>query len=339
MSDSVNTKPTVFVSYNWESKSNELVNKIQQETSDYIHLIRDKNAAEPWKSIEEFMQRIRTTDRALVVLSNKYLKSINCMYEISQLMKELDWEKKSMFVVMSSANKIYDAKKRLSYIDYWKKEAAALDRVLQKYGPSEGMSSREELNKIKGILLDIENIFIKVPRLLNAKESQAVEWLKKELGIKNDSNDSTEFVTSCRPKELESISELWEGYVPIHHVIEEVNLSAQNLDMRDMLFSFKSQIKSFEVKYDQKQFYLSEENREQIENFLDNLIAFAENTLQIHALTGTCRAIRANVGNIMLENTIRLQICQNKNNLLLADIHSDYQSFKDIMEKYHNVLS
>lgn len=337
MSDSVNTKPTVFVSYNWESKSNELVDKIQQETSDYIHLIRDKNSAEPWKSIEEFMQCIRTTDRALVVLSNKYLKSINCMYEISQLMKELDWKKKSMFIVMSSANKIYDAKKRLSYIDYWKTEAAALESVLQKYGPSEGMSSRDELNKIKEILIVIENVFTEVPRLLNAKASQAVEWLKKEFGIKNDSNDSIEAAISGRPKELESISELWEGYVPIHHAIENVNLSAQNLEMRDMLFSFKSQIKSFEVKYDQKQFYLGEENRERIENFLDNLIAFAENSILINALTRTCRAMQSNVGKIMIENTIRLQICQNKNDLLLASIHSDYQRFKNIMEKYYDV--
>ena len=50
------------------------------------------------------MKSIRTQDFAILVISDNYLKSVACMYEVIQLMKEDDWLSKTMIMLADDIN-------------------------------------------------------------------------------------------------------------------------------------------------------------------------------------------------------------------------------------------
>ena len=76
---------SLFISYNREQK--DFADKIESSARTICPVLRDTNDIAPWGSIEEFMNRIRKADYAVLLISDEYLKSINCMYEACQLYK------------------------------------------------------------------------------------------------------------------------------------------------------------------------------------------------------------------------------------------------------------
>lgn len=108
---------TVFLSYNWNDKEkvDEVDNFLSQKAN--ITVIRDVRNIGSWGSIKEFMKSIRDQEYAVLFISDMYLKSPNCMYEILELMKEKDYEKRIFPVVLN--NSIYSPFVRLEYIQYW----------------------------------------------------------------------------------------------------------------------------------------------------------------------------------------------------------------------------
>ena len=65
---------------------------------------RYKKKIGAWESITTFMKSIRTQDFAILVISDNYLKSVACMYEVIQLMKEDDWLSKTMIMLADDIN-------------------------------------------------------------------------------------------------------------------------------------------------------------------------------------------------------------------------------------------
>lgn len=53
-----------------------------------VSIRRDIRDISQWKSIREYMQTIRDMDYAILIVSDNYLKSFNCMYEVLELIKE-----------------------------------------------------------------------------------------------------------------------------------------------------------------------------------------------------------------------------------------------------------
>jgi internalin A len=75
----------IFISYNWEDDI-EFVERLDQAFSEKgVNLIRDIRAI-PYKGlINEFMERIGRGKCIVVVLSDEYLKSPYCMFELVQI--------------------------------------------------------------------------------------------------------------------------------------------------------------------------------------------------------------------------------------------------------------
>lgn len=82
----ISKKPTLFISYNWGSEENAI--KIEAALSECADIKRDKKSIKPWGNLVEFMNSIREQDFAVLIISDAYLKSVNCMYEVTQLMKD-----------------------------------------------------------------------------------------------------------------------------------------------------------------------------------------------------------------------------------------------------------
>lgn len=156
--ENIMNKPTVFISYNWGSEST--ADEVEIRLQPIAKVLRDKSSIKPWGSITEFMKRIRETDLVVVIVSDSYLKSVNCLYEVMQLLKDDNWKTHSMFLVEDSAKGIYKALEQLEYINYWNDEADNLEAALKKLSPAQVTNQAEELKKIKLIQFKI-NDFIK----------------------------------------------------------------------------------------------------------------------------------------------------------------------------------
>lgn len=79
---------SLFISYNREQK--DFADKIESSIRSVCPILRDTNDIAPWGNIEEFMNRIRQAEYAVLLISDEYLKSINCMYEACQLYKDVN---------------------------------------------------------------------------------------------------------------------------------------------------------------------------------------------------------------------------------------------------------
>ena len=90
-------KPTVFISY--KRDKSDIVNKLEVKIGGRAEIKRDTKEIGAWESITTFMKSIRTQDFAILVISDNYLKSVACMYEVIQLMKEDDWLSKTMIML------------------------------------------------------------------------------------------------------------------------------------------------------------------------------------------------------------------------------------------------
>ena len=172
-------KPTVFLSYNWGSDST--ADEVEQRLSPIATVLRDKSSICPWGSIGEFMRKIRQTDLVVVIISDAYLKSVNCLYEVIQLLKDENWVSHSMFLVEDSAKGIYKAIGQLEYIDHWEKEYNQLKAALEGKNPALIISQGEELKKIQLIQLNINDFMKSVTDRNNPDLNQAIRAVEKRV--------------------------------------------------------------------------------------------------------------------------------------------------------------
>ena len=153
---SSNSLPTVFISFNKESK--ETANRIYDRLSGVAKPRMYSFDLKSWGSLTKFMKSIRKDDFAVFVISDKFLKSEGCLYEVSQLMKDEDWIKKSMFVVEDSAKGVYEYPKRVNYMRYWNKCQIAADEIPPDLPLSLiDTSNAERIKEIVGSIKDFLN--------------------------------------------------------------------------------------------------------------------------------------------------------------------------------------
>jgi len=127
-------KSAVYISYGWGKEGEEreeIVNRIyDQLTERGVNIIRDKVDLGYKGSIIDFMDDIGTANKIIVVISEKYLKSSNCMYELVQIYEKDDFANRVFPVVLRDAN-IYDPLSRVKYIKYWDDKIEELNTAIR----------------------------------------------------------------------------------------------------------------------------------------------------------------------------------------------------------------
>jgi len=175
---------SIFVSYNWAQV--EFADRLEREISPCVQVIRDKTTLVAWDSLTTFMKRIRKEDFVVLLISDEYLKSINCMYEISQLVKDDDWDKRAFYVVFDNAKKIYAAQNQDEYLTYW--ENKRKEMAMNITPPLESRSREiEALQKIDDILIQIGDFLKKVSDSINPEPDEAIGEIIKRIENNNSS--------------------------------------------------------------------------------------------------------------------------------------------------------
>ncbi len=109
----MNNNKKIFISYSWSDMK--IVDEIERDLSRFnLNIVRDVRDLEYKDSISDFMETIRAADFALLLISNSYLRSRNCMSEVLHLIKERNYNDKVLPIIIDGTC-IYSVEDRLEY--------------------------------------------------------------------------------------------------------------------------------------------------------------------------------------------------------------------------------
>ena len=117
----VSDTPSVFISYTWSDSK--IVDKIEESIQKFAIVHRDSHDLKTGDSLRNFMKSIRNQDFVILIVSDRYLQRRNCMYEVLQLLRDYDENKKNSFwskvIVFVTASGVYDIKGKVKKVQYW----------------------------------------------------------------------------------------------------------------------------------------------------------------------------------------------------------------------------
>lgn len=146
-------KANIFLSYCWNDSSE--ANKIYDyfKNSQNIELHRDTIDIGKWGSIKEYMQSISNMDYTILLISDSYLKSANCMYEVLEVMRDRNYRDKIFPAVIYSG--IYSPVTRAKYVKHWQDEFKELERTLKEINVQNLGKLNEDLKQRQDISSNI----------------------------------------------------------------------------------------------------------------------------------------------------------------------------------------
>ena len=151
----------VFISYTWRDKeSKTLVEKIEQAfEAKGIKILRDSNEIGYKERFKEYMQRLSRGICVILVISDQYLKSENCMYELVEITKNGEFYKRIFPIILANAN-IFKATERLKYIKHWEDEIKELDEGMKGVNAANLQGFREDIDQyteIRNMIAELTN--------------------------------------------------------------------------------------------------------------------------------------------------------------------------------------
>ena len=109
-------KQSLFISYCWKD-GNTYADELETQLKEEFDVQRDKSQLIANDDIYDFMSQIANCDNVIIVLTEEYVKSLNCMLEMSFLVSQEDWPMKAMVLVID--NSLYSIERKLEIINYW----------------------------------------------------------------------------------------------------------------------------------------------------------------------------------------------------------------------------
>ncbi|MBU4350320.1 toll/interleukin-1 receptor domain-containing protein [bacterium] len=160
----IDKKTRIFLSY---SHSNtDIADKIDNFfNSKNISLTRDVRDLVPYSSLEKFMDTIRDHDYVIILISNAFLKSVNCMYEVIQFIQEKKCTERTFPIIIDEEIQIFNRSRHIEYIRYWQKEYISLETRITSLRTFGILSLYKELNKIERIQSNIGDFLDKIANL------------------------------------------------------------------------------------------------------------------------------------------------------------------------------
>lgn len=179
-------KQSLFISYCWKD-GNVYADELETQLKEKFEVERDKSQLIANDDIYDFMAKIANCDNVIIVLTAEYVKSLNCMLEMSFLVSQDDWTMKTMVLVIDDS--LYSIDKKLEIINYW---------ALRQKSCINGMKDEEignaiweeEKNYVDLICGKVEEFFRGLSRRKNPSQIAIVnEVIKKSQRSKKQERD------------------------------------------------------------------------------------------------------------------------------------------------------
>lgn len=179
---------SIFLSYCWQNSNfADAIDHAFLPTG--IKLKRDIRDINYTDSIKEYMLEIRSVDFVLILISDDFLKSANCMFEVLEVLKEQNFKEKILPVLISGTN-IFRAEDKLGYIRYWGDRYTELKEKLQGLDPTSTIELLRELRHYQNIGQSLDAFFAQITdmNLITDKEltDSNFKTIFDHLGISDD---------------------------------------------------------------------------------------------------------------------------------------------------------
>lgn len=102
---------------------------------------------------------------AVLLISDSYLKSVNCMYEVLEIMKEVEYRRR-IFPAIIDTN-IYSTEEQIKYVKYWEKRVEILKKNLMGLGYTNGLAFGQELKKSEDIARSVAEFLVNIADMKN----------------------------------------------------------------------------------------------------------------------------------------------------------------------------
>lgn len=136
----------IFISYAWGGDSEALVNQLDEAfQARGVTIVCDKQDLGFKGRIKSFMESFGRGKCVILVISEKYLKSENCLFELLQVAKHGDFTDRIFPVVLDDA-RIYKAKDRIGYVRYWEQQIQELDAEMKTVSAAHMNGFREDID-------------------------------------------------------------------------------------------------------------------------------------------------------------------------------------------------
>ena len=159
-----------FVSYSWgdatpEGREREaIVDQLcEAATAAGIRIERDKTTLRTGDRISQFMQRLGAGDRVFVILSDKYLRSGFCMYELFEIWRNSKWNdldflgRIRVYALPDAA--IFTPEQRFEYAISWKQRFEKFDALTRQHGADIlGPKDFNEFRRMKQFYLNVSEV-------------------------------------------------------------------------------------------------------------------------------------------------------------------------------------
>lgn len=173
------SKISIFISYSWSDTK--IADEIESDLSQFqLNLVRDVRDIEYKSSITSFMEKIRDTDFAILLVSEDYLKSKNCLKEVIHLLKEKEYEHKILPIIVGNPS-IYNAEGRVLYTRHWLEEKNKLEELINSLPATAIINEIQELKVLESISSNINEFLSYISDIKNVTFSELKDESYKSL--------------------------------------------------------------------------------------------------------------------------------------------------------------
>ncbi|MEN9445400.1 MAG: hypothetical protein RIS47_2291, partial [Bacteroidota bacterium] len=126
----------VYISYAWGDKTKkgrqrqvvfDDVFKVLGDSK--LDVIVDFEAIKYKDSISKFMAKLGTASYVVIIVSDKYLKSKSCMFEVTQILQRKELHKRVYPLILGDVD-IYSSSGIKSYLEYWQTQINVLEEQI-----------------------------------------------------------------------------------------------------------------------------------------------------------------------------------------------------------------
>jgi tetratricopeptide (TPR) repeat protein len=166
-------RPKIFISYCHADISKARRIEADLQGLDF-ELVRDERSLHYTEDLESYMKRIRATDYALILVSDAFLRSVNCMYEVHEFLKNEDHQRTVLPVILKDYDEsgtskkgaqIYTDEGATEYIRYWQNKEISFRRTLKGIDPSNLQYLSRQLALIQSITKTVSEFIFLLRRI------------------------------------------------------------------------------------------------------------------------------------------------------------------------------
>jgi len=153
----------IFFSYAWDQDEALIMQLYNSLKNDGFNVIKDKENIGYKGVISKFMNEIATADFVIVAISDKYLKSKFCMYELYEIFRNSGMNsdrfgKKIFPIRIDESLNLNDPDVVNGYIRYWKEQEQEWTKRVKDESDSITEEQARQYQFVKRLVIDIRNI-------------------------------------------------------------------------------------------------------------------------------------------------------------------------------------